>query len=200
MPLTHKRMLKSNFFKCILKEWRWLKTSVRSLRKYTKCYRTLGKEHNSHTLQSLNLGEKLHWNASQKNLNNRAWIIERESPESGILNVECKYWTLLLWKSFVEALNESNFCCFVLFQTIIIIVNRAGNRAMLANFTSTVVILLSCFLRQSIVGLKLFGTFVKSCAIINSGVFTLVRSLNKADPTLISYLRNDRAVCAPFQF
>lgn len=134
------------------------------------------------------------------NLNNRAWIIERESPESGILNVECKYWTLLLWKSFVEALNESNFCCFVLFQTIIIIVNRAGNRAMLANFTSTVVILLSCFLRQSIVGLKLFGTFVKSCAIINSGVFTLVWSLNKADPTLISYLRNDRAVCAPFQF
>lgn len=131
---SHTRMLKSNFFKCILKEWRWLKTSVRSLRKYTKCYRTLGKKHNSHTLQSLNLGEKLHWNASQKNLNNRAWINERESPESGIFNVECKYWTLLLWESFVEALNESNFCCFVLFQTIIIIVNRAGSRAMLANF------------------------------------------------------------------
>lgn len=69
-----------------------------------------------------------------KKLNNRAWINERESPESGIFNVECKYWTLLLWESFVEALNESNFCCFVLFQTIIIIVNRAGSRAMLANF------------------------------------------------------------------
>lgn len=144
-----------------------------------------------------------------KSLNNRAWINERESPESRIFNVVCKYWTLLLWKSFVEALSESKFCCFVLFQTIIIIVNRAGNRAMQAIFYFNCCDFAEllpgklCFLRQSIVGLKLFETskIVQSKNfIINSGVFTLVWSLNKekSNTDLPSWAR--RAVSASFQF